>query len=224
MACTHHHCLHIVPVFSNLDDLQMEIVSGITRERMYQDGELIYRAGESGGALIVVHTGKVKIYRLDTEGRQQVIRIINPGEFTGELSIFSDQPADDYAQAIGECSVCIVQAEKMRSVMEQFPLLTLQITQELSRRLSQSDQALHSVLGKTVEQRVAGYLIDLSMKQQTDDLLLPVTKGTIASLLGMSQETLSRRLALLQEEGIISIGRGKRITIVDRQSLLEKNP
>jgi CRP/FNR family transcriptional regulator len=108
--------------------------------------------------------------------------------------------------------------------MEQFPLLTLQITQELSRRLSQSDQALHSVLGKTVEQRVAGYLIDLSMKQQTDDLLLPVTKGTIASLLGMSQETLSRRLALLQEEGIISIGRGKRITIVDKHALLEKNP
>jgi CRP/FNR family transcriptional regulator len=224
MACTHHHCLHIVPVFSNLDDSQMEIVSGITRERIYQDGELIYRAGESGGALIVVHTGKVKIYRLDTEGRQQVIRIINPGEFTGELSIFSDQPADDYAQAIGECSVCIVQAEKMRSVMEQFPLLTLQITQELSRRLSQSDQALHSVLGKTVEQRVAGYLLELSVKQQTDELLLPVTKGTIASLLGMSQETLSRRLALLQEEGIISIGRGKRITIVDKQSLLEKNP
>lgn len=202
----------------------MEIVSGITRERIYQDGELIYRAGESGGALIVVHTGKVKIYRLDTEGRQQVIRIINPGEFTGELSIFSDQPADDYAQAIGECSVCIVQAEKMRRIMEQFPLLTLQITQELSRRLSQSDQALHSVLGKTVEQRVAGYLIDLSMKQQKDDLLLPVTKGTIASLLGMSQETLSRRLALLQEEGIISIGRGKHITIVDKQSLLDKNP
>ena len=202
----------------------MEIVSGITRERRYQDGELIYRAGESGGALIVVHTGKVKIYRLDTEGRQQVMRIINPGEFTGELSIFSDQPADDYAQAIGECSVCIVQAEKMRRIMEQFPLLTLQITQELSRRLSQSDHVLHSVLGKTVEQRVAGYLIDLSMKQHTDDLLLPVTKGTIASLLGMSQETLSRRLALLQEEGIISIGRGKHITIVDKQSLLEKNP
>jgi CRP/FNR family transcriptional regulator len=204
--------------------MQMEIVSGITRERIYQDGELIYRAGESGGALIVVHTGKVKIYRLDAEGRQQVMRIINPGEFTGELSIFSDRPADDYAQAIGECSVCIVQAEKMRRIMEQFPLLTLQITQELSRRLSQSDQALHSVLGKTVEQRVAGYLIDLSMKQHTDDLLLPVTKGTIASLLGMSQETLSRRLALLQEEGIISIGRGKHITIVDKQSLLEKNP
>ncbi|MFA6682448.1 MAG: Crp/Fnr family transcriptional regulator, partial [Sphaerochaeta sp.] len=164
-------------------------------------------------------TGKVKIYRLDSEGEQQVIRILSPGEFTGELALFSKEPVQDFAQAIGECSLCMIDGEAMRSFLVTYPLIALKITQELSRRLSQSDANLHSVVKGTAEERLAGYLLDLAQKSQKDTIYLPVAKGTIASLLAMNQETLSRRLKILEEEGVIELGKGREITILDRDSL-----
>ncbi|MGM0431645.1 MAG: Crp/Fnr family transcriptional regulator [Spirochaetota bacterium] len=223
MACTHHTCLHIVPVFSGLDEQQMNAVNSIIREKNFSSGELLFKAGEPNGSLIVVHTGQVKVYRLDSEGREQVLRIISPGEFTGEFALFSDEPVEDYAQAVGDCSVCMIGGEKMRDLMEQTPSIALKITQELSRRLSHSDAALHSIVTGSVEQRIATYLARLSEKQRSDEVNLPVTKGTVASMLGTSQETLSRRLAMLQEEAVIRLGRGKAISILDKEALLAKS-
>lgn len=219
MQCNHHSCLQIVPLFQNLDDEQMYAVDAITREKTYTDGQLIYYAGQLSGSLLVVHTGKVKIYRLDAEGEQQVIRILSPGEFTGELSLFSKEPVQDFAQAIGDCSLCMVNGEAMRSILVTYPLIALKITQELSRRLSQSDATLHSVAKGTAEQRLASYLVGLAQKDQDNTIHLPVAKGTVASLLAMNQETLSRRLKILEDEGVIELGKGREITILDRDSL-----
>lgn len=219
MQCDHHGCLHIVPLFQNLDSEQMRSVDAITREHTYSDGELIYYAGESTGSLLVVHTGKVKIYRLDAEGEEQVIRILSTGEFTGELALFSKEPVQDFAQAIGECSLCMIDGEAMREILVTYPLIALKITQELSRRLSQSDANLHSVVKGSAQERLAGYLLTLSHKHQSLSIHLPVAKGTVASLLAMSQETLSRRLKILEDEGVIEIGKGRMITILDQEEL-----
>ncbi|MDY0289449.1 MAG: Crp/Fnr family transcriptional regulator [Sphaerochaeta sp.] len=219
MQCTHHSCLTIVPLFHNLDREQMHAVNAITREHTYADGELIYYAGETTGTLLVVHTGKVKIYRLDAEGEQQVIRILSPGEFSGELALFSKEPTQDFAQAIGNCSLCMIDGEEMRKILVANPLIALKITQELSRRLSQSDAALHSIVKGSAEQRLSGYLYDLSQKVHTTTIVLPVAKGTVASLLAMSQETLSRRLKVLEEEGVIELGKGREIVILDQEAL-----
>lgn len=219
MQCDHHGCLHIVPLFQNLDREQMRSVDAITREHTYSDGALIYYAGEATGTLLVVHTGKVKIYRLDSEGEQQVIRILSAGEFTGELALFSKEPVQDFAQAIGECSLCMIDGQEMQKILVANPLIALKITQELSQRLSQSDATLHSVAKGTAEQRLAGYLVGLQLKVQNNTIHLPVAKGTVASLLAMSQETLSRRLKVLEEEGVIELGKGRMITILDQEEL-----
>ncbi len=219
MQCNHHSCLHIVPLFQDLNSEQMGAVDAITREGTYSNGQLLYHAGEANGHLLVVHTGKVKIYRLDSEGEQQVMRILAPGEFTGELALFSKEPIQDFAEAIGECSLCMIDGDAMRDLLVTYPLIALKITQELSKRLSQSDATLHGVVKGTVEQRLAGYLVELLQKSRTDHIQLPVAKGTVASLLAMSQETLSRRLKILQDDGVIELGKGRKIMILDKEAL-----
>ncbi|MDT4761795.1 Crp/Fnr family transcriptional regulator [Sphaerochaeta sp. PS] len=222
MQCDHHGCLHIVPLFQNLDAEQMGAIDAITREGTYSNGQPIYHAGEASGSLMVVHTGKVKIYRLDSEGEQQVMRILLPGEFAGELALFSKEPTQDYAEAIGECSLCMINGEHMRGLMIKYPSIALKITQELSMRLSQSDATLHGVVKGSVEQRLAGYLFGLLKKSQTNHIQLPVAKGTVASLLAMSQETLSRRLKILQDDGVIELGKGRKITVLDTEALEDR--
>jgi len=197
----------------------MSAVNAITHEGNYTNGQLIYYAGQASGSLIVVHTGKVKIYRLDSEGEQQVMRVLTPGEFTGELALFSKEPIQDFAQAIGDCSLCIIDGEAMRNLLIKYPSVALKITQELSKRLAQSDATLHGVVKGTVEQRLAGYLVELLQNSSTNQIKLPVAKGTVASLLAMSQETLSRRLKILQDEEIIEIGKGRILIVLDEEAL-----
>ena len=91
MGCNHHSCLNIVPLFQNLEPHQLAAVSAISHEHSYKGGELIYRPGEPHGSLIVVHTGAVKLYRLDSEGNEQVIRILSAGEFAGELALLGGE-------------------------------------------------------------------------------------------------------------------------------------
>ena len=222
MECNHHSCLHIVPLFQHLDGMQLHEITEISQEKTYTHAESIYRADDQNGLLLVVNTGKVKIYRIDADGNEQVMRILSPGEFTGELSLFSNEPLQDYAQAIGNCSICMIDGKMMKNIMEQNPSIALKITMELSRRLIERDTTLHSVVKGSVEKRLASYLVDLMNKQHTSQIVLPVSKGTIASLLAMSQETLSRKLKLFQEEGLISLQKSKIIVIIDKETIIEK--
>jgi CRP/FNR family transcriptional regulator len=89
-----------VPIFSNLTYEEMLEVAAITTGHTFEKGDMVYMAGDKGGKLYVLHTGSVKISRLSAGGKEQVIRVIGPGEFMGELSLFSSQPLTDNGEAL----------------------------------------------------------------------------------------------------------------------------
>lgn len=97
MQCDHHcqchaRCIENVPIFVSLSrDERMEIVE-IASSRRFDKGEMIYRAGDEGGTLFVLYTGKAKLFRLNASGKEQVLRLVGPGEFFGELSLFLPCP------------------------------------------------------------------------------------------------------------------------------------
>ncbi len=220
--CNHHSCLHIVPLFQQLNDDQMHAITKISKEKNYSHAQSIYNAGEANVPLLVVNSGKVKIYRLDADGSEHVMRILLPGDFANELSLFSTEPVQDFAVSIGESSICMIDGKMMNLLLEEYPLIALKITQELTRRLIQRDETLHSVVKGSVDQRIARYFVELMTLQLTSHIQLPVAKGTTASLLAMSQETFSRRLKIFQDEGIITIEKNRKITILDREALFEQ--
>ncbi len=79
MQCCHHAqghaiCIEHVPIFSSLSrEERMEIVE-IASSRIFEKGESVYRAGDEGGTLFVLYTGKAKLFRLNANGREQVLR------------------------------------------------------------------------------------------------------------------------------------------------------
>ena len=94
MICSHHeknhtNCIESVPIFKELTQEEMLEIAHITSAKTYEKGEFVYIAGDKGGTLFVLHTGRVKISRLNENGKEQVIRVVGPGEFIGELSLLS---------------------------------------------------------------------------------------------------------------------------------------
>lgn len=212
-------CIEIVPIFSNLTYDEMMEVARITRERVYEKGQMIYMAGDKGEKLYVIHSGKVKITRITDSGKEQVIRVLGPGEFMGELSLFSSLPLTDNGEALTKTRVCVIDGQKLKDLMKRFPAIALKVIEELSKRLEKSESLIENISLYGVEKRIAQALIN--MAEGKNEIVLKMSKRDLASYLGMSQETLSRKLTAFQDMGIIKLIGHRRIIILDIDALME---
>ncbi|MDY0214686.1 MAG: Crp/Fnr family transcriptional regulator [Bacilli bacterium] len=207
-------CLAKVPIFKNLSaEEQSEIVDLINVLKV-KKGEFIYSAGDSKNALYVVHEGKVKVSRVNKEGNEQVIRVLSSGEFMGERSLFSNEEANDYATSVEDCHLCVISAASLKEHMLKHPNTMFGVMKELSGRLEKAEALIEETNLLPVDERIATSLINLSGKD--DIVVLPYSKGDWSSLLGMKQETLSRKLRFFKEKGYLRLKGQRTIYIINR--------
>jgi CRP/FNR family transcriptional regulator len=216
-SCGQKNCIEIVPIFSNLSAAEVREVASITRARTYEKVQAIYHAGDRKEKLYVVHTGKVKIYRLSQAGKEQVIRLVGPGQFFGELALFSPQASTEYALALEQSTMCVIEGPALKTLMAAHPAIGLKVLEELSRRLDKAENLIRDIALQSVEQRLARFLLDEA--QGIAEVRLKMTKGNLASQLGMSQESLSRKLGSFQDRGLIALQTPRTITLIDQAGL-----
>jgi len=192
-------------------------VAGITSQKTYEKGEMIYMAGDKGEKLRVIHTGKVKISRVSDSGKEQVIRILEPGDFMGELSLFSPVPLTDNGEAMEKTTVCIIAGEKIKELMKKYPAIAFKVMEELSKRLEKAESLIEGITLHGVEKRLAAALIRMSNSK--GEVILNMSKGDFASYMGMSQETLSRKLSNFQDMGLIKLIGHRRIILKNTKAL-----
>jgi CRP-like cAMP-binding protein len=214
-------CVERVPIFSNLTYEEMAEVEMITTSREFRKGEIIYLAGDKGQKLYVIHQGRVKIYRISETGKEQIIRVLGSGDFMGELSLFVHSPFNDNAEALEDTRVCMVDGGRLKQMMGQNPGIAIKIVEELSRRLYNAENLIESLGLQGVEQRVADAL--LRMSEGKDEIYLSFSKRDLASHIGITQETLSRKLTAFQDLGWIRQSGQRKILILDRKSLEQKS-
>jgi len=225
MTCNHHqdenpsNCIEIVPIFSNLTEEEMLEIANITTEAKFDKGSYVYMANDLGGKLYVLHSGRVKISRLNINGKEQVLRIVEPGEFMGELTLLSNTPLTDNAEVLEKTLMCMIDGKKLKELMNKYPSIAFKVMEVLSKRLEQAESLIEKINLNTVEQRLALALLDLV--NQKNEITLNMTKGDFASSIGMSQETLSRKLTSFQDEGIIELI-GQRKIIVKNINALKR--
>ncbi|HBR03669.1 MAG TPA: Crp/Fnr family transcriptional regulator [Ruminiclostridium sp.] len=211
------NCIELVPIFSSLTGEEMLEIAAITSDRTFEKGEMVYMAGEKGKILFVIHKGRVKISRLGANGKEQVIRVLGPGEFMGELSLFSPMPMSDNAEVIEKATMCMIEGGRLKELMGKYPAIAFKVMEELSKRLEIAENLIEDINLYSVEQRVAQAL--LKMADGKGEVLLKMTKGDFASHIGMSQETLSRKLSSFQEQGMIKQIGQRRIIILNADGL-----
>lgn len=212
-------CIQMVPIFSTLNYDEMMEVASITTSRDYKKGEMIYIAGEKKKTLYVIHKGKVKLTRISPSGKEQIISILGPGDFMGELSLFNDEPITNNAEALEDTTVCIIDGDKLKEIMAKYPAIAFKVLEELSRRLKRAENLIENLGVNDVETRIVQTLLDLA--DENEVINLDISKKDLAAYMGMSQETLSRKLSYFQDKGLIKQIGHRRIEILDRESLEE---
>lgn len=216
-------CVARVPLFQALSHDEQLDVAGVARPLQVARGESIYSAGDDVSQLMVVHTGRIKISRISAEGQEQIIRVLEPGDFVGESAFLNGGRPDHFATALETGSMCVFRHEDLGQLIGQHPSIGLRMLQGVSRRLDATEERLAAVTSVEVGGRLARYLVDLPAKRSGRDttrVRLPLAKKDIASLLDTTPESLSRQLRRLQDAGVIELEGARGIRIVDIDRLL----
>jgi CRP/FNR family transcriptional regulator, anaerobic regulatory protein len=224
-SCIHHNgilsCVSQVPIFNHLEPEHMDEIMSMTRSISYEKGEHIYHAGDESDSLYIVNKGRIRIYRLSESGKEQIVRILNPGDYTGELALFKKSHHESYAETMMNTSICIITREKLQTLLTKYPTIALKLLTEFSNRLEQSEKQTTRFSTETVETRIALFLAEsVDPDSNSNEIILPMSKKDLASYLGTTPETISRKLAELEEKGLIKQKLQKKIEILDLDKLL----
>ena len=214
-------CVALVPIFNHLELEQMNEIMETAHSVSYKKGETVYHAGDQSNSLYIVNKGKIRIYRLAESGKEQLVRLVQAGDFTGEYALFTESVHESYAEAMEDTRVCMIKRTNLEGFLLKYPSIALKILAEFSSRLEKSEKQSTSFVTESVETRLALFLTDLNAKDPTvTTVKLPMSKKDLASYLGTTPETISRRLADLEEQGYIKQKPHKQIEILDRDGLL----
>lgn len=238
-------CVAQVPLFSGLSDDELFEVAARAQQIKKQAGEVIFRPGDSLSQLLVVHSGSVRITHLDTSGSERLIRVLNPGDFIGEASFVAGLAPEFYAIAMTNVALCTFDHREFDGLVAGYPSIAREMLRSVMGRLESAERFIAEVADSPVAARVARYLLDLPIisnspgipdssnssasakhsasgsgtpSQGSVTVQLPIAKKDVASLLGITPESLSRQLSTLQNAGVIIV-RGRSIEILDPSSL-----
>lgn len=218
---SHRGCVRMVPIFNHLTEEQMDEVMEVVQSTTFKKGELIYRAGDTSDVLTIVNKGNVRIYRLSENGKEQLVRILGPGDFSGELALFNETVHENYAEAMVKTSVCRITRSSLEALLGKYPSISIKILQKLSSRIDETEQQATRFSTESTEQRLASYLVDLLPPDGSTTVVeLPMSQKNLASYLGTTPETLSRKLKELEELHLIERLSSKKIKLLDEDELL----
>lgn len=208
-----------IPLFNGLPDDQLEAIKKIAIEKQINKGEIVVSEGDEGKGFFVIIEGRVKVFKVSAEGKEQILHIFGPGQPFGEVPVFAGQRFPANAQAIDKARVLFFPRVAIVDLITANPSLALNMLAEMSKKLRLFAVQIENLSLKEMPARLASYLIHLADEQgEEESVNLKISKGQLASILGTIPETLSRIFAKLSGNNLIRV-EGKKITLLDRNGL-----
>jgi len=211
-----------IPLFQGLDRKHYDQLAMIVTDQVFQKGESIFDEEDEGTGFYVVISGRVKVFKLSPEGKEQTLHIFGPGEPFGEVAVFTGKRFPANAEALEETRAFFFARKEFMDLIQRDPSLALNMLAVLSQRLRRFSGLIESLSLKEVPGRLAAYFLYLQEgKKGGADLILEISKNQLASLLGTIPETLSRILARMNREGFIDSIGPRQVRILNGKGLEE---
>lgn len=212
------------PIFAGLDNKILERIISFSRTRGYRESQTIIQAHDRGSELFLLLAGSVKVFIEDRDGREIILAVIYPPDFFGELSLLDNKTRTATVVALEPTQAVSIEKEPFLLLIREYPEITIRFLHALSTRLRETDEKLmHMAYGDAYE-KVSRTLYELLEKEGAQDsdgipyINDRFTRQEIASLSGISRETVSRSLGAFMQAGILRISHN-RIYILNRDRL-----
>ncbi len=222
--CGHRACALRVPIFSGLGAEDIGRIVALIQRKQYLKGQMLFMESSFPNSLIIINSGQVKAFKYTPEGKEQILYIFSEGDFIGEKNLLKDQQATYNVEALEETQVCMINKQEFQQMLREHPGVGLKIMEELCSRLERLERLIQNMGTKDAETRVSMLLMEFAGKYGRDHsrgilVELPLSREGMASYIGVTRETISRKLSNLQEEGVIELIGNKKLLILDKEAL-----
>lgn len=216
--------MHKVPIFSALDQEDLEKIAVMIRHKEYKKGEVIFSEGDMVDSIVIINEGSTKAYKNTMEGREQILYIFSEGDFFGEQYLFRNHLAAYTVETLEPVKLCQLTKAQFQQILHNYPDIAVKIIGELGGRMSRLETAMQSIGVRSIDARIAAILLEFSNKygsKVSEGILiqLPLSREGIANYIGIARETVSRKLSQMEHEGIIRSVSNKTLLVLKRIEL-----
>ena len=212
-----------VPLFCNLNDTQISILSRIGNIAPFKKGRIIVHQKGIGDTFYIVVSGRVKVTLLNEDGREIVLSILTKGDFFGELALLDNEPRSANVIAIEDTSLFLITRAQFYQLIETHPHILRKVLKEICARLRQADENIESlafldVYGRTVralQQLAHDHGIETKNGVEISDA---PTHHELSCLVGTTRETISRIMKVLQKNKTIISHKGRKLVLKEYAS------
>jgi CRP/FNR family transcriptional regulator len=208
-----------------LKEEDLKRIRAIASLRQIEKKEILFSDGEETRGFYVILSGRVKLFKVSPEGKEQILHIVSAPDAFAEAALFLEGNYPAFAEAMTDCQLLYFPKRDFVQLIEKNPQLSINMIVTLSHYLKRFTSLIEELSLKEVSSRIAKYVIDLSMKSSKEgknpkEVELDLSKTQLALKLGTISETLSRTLAKMKAKKIIDVKKNK-IIILNREALEE---
>ncbi len=214
--------LRNAPIFNELNDLDLDKIAALGVRKKYKKGSIILLEEETGAALFVIIEGKVKIVRMDDDGREVILSILGVSDFFGEMAILDGLTRSASVVATAKSELFMIHRGDFLRLLADYPKVSIALMKELTGRLRKADSQIKSLSLKDASGRVANVILQLAdeigmfRKGRVEIDELPLQQD-LANMAGTSRETISRMIHKYIRKGHLQL-QGNKLIIVDYES------
>ena len=204
-----------MPTWGTLDDAALAELLSQSKVLVYEKGEFLFMEGDAPGDYYLLIHGTVKVMKHNVGGKSVTLAIMRAAETLGDMALHDRNPLTASAEAMDQVTVVVIRSDYVRKSISRNPALADELMGNIVRRLKIIQDRVLEVLTCSVSERIIKILVPLSFQFGK---VLPLTHQDIADLTGTSRETISRKMEMLQGQGVIMTRRG-RLVILDENKL-----
>ncbi|HEX9511489.1 MAG TPA: Crp/Fnr family transcriptional regulator [Puia sp.] len=212
-------------ILTGLPPDDIKLLTAHMSDQHYSKGEVIFREDTFSSGIFFIRNGKVKKYKADKEGREQIIYVANTGELIGYHALLAEERYPDSAAALEDCLIAFIPKEDFLEVLGLSQVLSQRLLKLLSHEFTVFTNNVALFAQRSVRERLATQLVVMREKYKENyqpgmEVEINLSREDLASLVGTARENIVRILKHFKEEGIVET-KGRKIVVTDLHKLLK---
>ena len=192
---------------------------------MYKKGQILFHEGTRPLGIYCINTGKVKVYKIGTDGKEQILRITKAGDMMGYKAMLAEEYYSMSAETLEDCTICFISKQNFLDTLKGSNDLNQRIMREICHEYGLMAEEVTHQAQKSVRERFALTLLKLKdtygLEGSAEDgpVEINLTREDLANMVGTATETLIRLLNEFKEDGMLETN-GRKIRILDAKQLV----
>lgn len=212
-------------MLQHLDERTVDAMARDSAMATYAAGELLHEAGAPMDAVTFISQGRVKVYRLSRDAKQQTIALLGAGDAFGEIGLVDRRAQDLFVEALDDVVVCRTSRDAFLRLCSRDPALALRLAEAMGEKLQDAREQIADFAFRDIRGRVVHLILTFLERERrlagSDDIdrVIPgLTHRELADLIGTRRESVTLALNALERDGYIRV-EDRTLVIVDLAAL-----